>query len=323
MHIIPKKSLGQNFILNVPKEILLPNRALNLQKPLGIIEIGPGTGAITQKVLEQLLNSQTIKNTKVYYYLIELDSRVVPILKNLEQKNKHPNLTINILNQDVLSVDLINILNPQINYLYIFGALPYNISKQIIQWSVASTFKLYDFLGNNNFKTLPYRFIVQKEVALRYLPQTIDANHKNQTSKYDFLYYSLTPATCYTKVTKNLPPGNFFPSPKVTSSILEFKICPIKLKNWLAKYCNVQDIQQNSLAQIYDMWNTIVSQIRQVYIFKRKQLKVAIKKANIPQDIKQKILQSQNTTLQLLLSKRAEDLQPDEWLMLLCSFGNP
>ena len=51
MRILPKKSLGQNFLTD--------NRVLNLITDIGkinrndtILEVGPGTGALTKKILE-------------------------------------------------------------------------------------------------------------------------------------------------------------------------------------------------------------------------------------------------------------------------------
>ena len=52
MRILPKKSLGQNFLTD--------NRVLNLITDIGkinrndtILEVGPGTGALTKKILEK------------------------------------------------------------------------------------------------------------------------------------------------------------------------------------------------------------------------------------------------------------------------------
>ena len=50
MNIVPKKSLGQNFLLN--KEII--NKIIDLGKITNesvVLEIGPGTGNLTEKLI--------------------------------------------------------------------------------------------------------------------------------------------------------------------------------------------------------------------------------------------------------------------------------
>ena len=70
MKLRPKKSLGQNFLIdkNTIKKII----QLNKIKNLNIIEIGPGTGNLTQEI---------IKNNPKSLLLIEKDFQLCEILK--------------------------------------------------------------------------------------------------------------------------------------------------------------------------------------------------------------------------------------------------
>ena len=89
--IKPKKSLGQNFLVDnniITKILNLTNLNNN-----NIIEIGPGTGNLTKKII-----TQNIKNL----ILIEKDEI---LSKNLENKFiNHKNLKI--FNEDILKFDL-------------------------------------------------------------------------------------------------------------------------------------------------------------------------------------------------------------------------
>ena len=66
MKIIPKKSLGQNFLLNkqIIKEIVDTGNITNTNT---VIEIGPGTGNLTEEILK--------KNPKKFI-VIEKDKRL-------------------------------------------------------------------------------------------------------------------------------------------------------------------------------------------------------------------------------------------------------
>ena len=112
--IFPKKSLGQNFLID--KNII--NKIIDTVKITGknIIEIGPGDGALTEKIL---------KKKQKNLFLIEKD---INLSKNLEIKFKDNN-RVKIYNQDILKFNFKIIKKRN---LVIFGNLPYNISSQIL-----------------------------------------------------------------------------------------------------------------------------------------------------------------------------------------------
>ena len=98
-----KKSLGQNFLTD--KNIIKKIVSLTVIKNKNIIEIGPGSGALTNEILNQKPKSLS---------LIEKDK----ILSNGL-----------IFNEDILKFNLEKIMKRK---TIIFGNLPYNISSQIL-----------------------------------------------------------------------------------------------------------------------------------------------------------------------------------------------
>ena len=104
-----KKSWGQNFLIddNTINKIL---KIINPCKKDTILEIGPGHGALTSKLLD--LSKKL--------YAVEIDPMLYEKLKN-----KYDNL--NIINEDILKWN-----NDNINFNKVVGNVPYNISSQII-----------------------------------------------------------------------------------------------------------------------------------------------------------------------------------------------
>ena len=111
MYEILKKKYGQNFLIdqNIIKKIcsLIPNRHLK------IIEIGPGDGRLTEKILN--FKPQEFK-------IIEIDKDLIPFLESKFNKNQN----ILIINEDILKYQLSD------NVDLIVSNLPYNISSQIL-----------------------------------------------------------------------------------------------------------------------------------------------------------------------------------------------
>ena len=187
MKINAKKSLGQNFLIdkNIIKSIV---NIGDIKKNNVILEVGPGTGNLTEYILK--------KNPKKIF-VIEKDSNLVNLL------NGKFNDKINILNKDILKFDLNNISKEKI---IIFGNLPYNISTKILtQWiTTHEKFKCY--------KKLILMF--QKEVADRILAKT---NSRNYGRLSIISNWRLN-----IKKEFNISPQCFFPKPKVDSTLLSF-----------------------------------------------------------------------------------------------------
>ncbi len=186
MRIKPKKSLGQNFLIdkNIIKKI---SDVYPIKENSEILEIGPGTGNLTEFLIKK-------KPRKIF--LIEKDKNLF-----LELKKKYNN--IEIFNNDILRLPLKKIINEK---TIIFGNLPYNISSQI----------LIKFILNK--EKLPFRiliFMFQKELADRILAQPDTSNYGRLTI--------LTNWKFTVKKLFDISPNSFYPKPKIQSTLLIFE----------------------------------------------------------------------------------------------------
>ena len=143
-NITAQKSLGQNFLINddVIQNII---EASNIEEKDLVIEIGPGLGTLTSKLLE--------KAGKVI--AIELDEKMITILKD---RFKLYNNFI-LLNEDVLKVDLNMLIQENIGNLEkvkVVANLPYYITTPIIMKLLEDKLSIHSIT-----------VMVQKEVADR------------------------------------------------------------------------------------------------------------------------------------------------------------
>ena len=198
MKIIPKKSLGQNFLIDkdVIEKICSSG---NITENNNVLEIGPGTGNLTEFILQK-------KPKK--FHVIEKDERLINNLKKKFDKK------LTIINEDILKYDLKSLSDKD---LVIFGNLPYNVSSQIL-----ANFIYYSY-SEFSYKKLVLMF--QKEVADRILAEE---NSKNYGRLSIFSSWKLN-----IKKIMDINPSSFFPKPKVISSLLIFepKINYVKFKN--------------------------------------------------------------------------------------------
>ena len=183
-----KKSLGQNFLIdqNIIEKII---NIINI-KDKTILEIGPGTGNLTRKILKK-------KPKKII--VIEKDKNIVKLLKN------DFGSSISIINQDVLKVNE-NFLEKE--KLTVFGNLPYNISTEILcKWIIN--------IKNKNFWFDYLILMFQKEVADRIIS---DFNSKNYGRLSILSNWKLNIKKIF-----DVKPSCFNPKPKVESSVLLFE----------------------------------------------------------------------------------------------------
>lgn len=181
-----KKSLGQNFLID--DKIL--NKIVNSVKieNKSILEIGPGTGNLTEYIFD--------KNPK-QFTVIEKDNNLTDHLKK-KFKEK-----LNIINNDVLKVDECSLFKDKV---IVFGNLPYNISTEILsKWII-------NLKNDFWFESLVLMF--QKEVADR-----IISNYNN--SNYGRLSILANWKLNIKKIC-DIKPNSFLPKPKIDSSLLLF-----------------------------------------------------------------------------------------------------
>ena len=113
-----KKKLGQNFLIN--KDIIKKIADIgNINKNSSIIEIGPGSGSLTEELLKR--NPKEI-------FAIEFDKDLTSHLDKI--KNNYSNFNYKI--SDALTFNEKSIFKKN---SIIFGNLPYNIPlKLLIKW---------------------------------------------------------------------------------------------------------------------------------------------------------------------------------------------
>ena len=183
----PKKSLGQNFLID--EKIL--NQIVesgNIKKNDIVLEIGPGTGKLTEKI---------IKRKPQKFIVVEKDKLLSDQLKIKFGES------VEIINEDILKCyDKFKFDRP----IKVFGNLPYNISTKIL----TSMIKLenLDKLFSN------FIFVFQKEVADRIVA-------KYNTKEYGRLSILSTWKMEKLKIF-DIPPRSFYPVPKVWSSLIKF-----------------------------------------------------------------------------------------------------
>ena len=184
---VTKKSLGQNFLID--RNILEKIVNLTNIKDQTIIEIGPGTGNLTEYIL---------KNKPKKCIAIEKDKHLASIIKkNFKDKVKVINEDILKLNEKSLSKDKV----------IVFGNLPYNISTEILcKWILN--------LDNEEFWFHSLILMFQKEVADRIIS-------KFNSSKYGRLTILANWKFDVKKII-DIKPNSFKPRPKIDSSLLFF-----------------------------------------------------------------------------------------------------
>ena len=246
-----KKSLGQNFLIN--KTILKKISSLKDFKNQEVVEVGPGKGYLTEFLIKK-------KPSKLI--LIEKDRQLETVLTNLI-KNK--SIKIKLIIEDALKIS-INKLSK--NKIVLIGNLPYN---------VATTLILNWLRYIHSFESIVV--MVQKEVASR-LSAKEKTKHYGRTSV-------LVQVVADVKIKFDVAPENFFPKPKVHSSVIE--IIPKK--------------------KIKFDYNKLDRFLRLSFMHKRKTLKNNLSK--IDSDIEEKIFKCGIDP-----ALRPEEISPNQFIKL-------
>lgn len=195
------KSLGQNFLVddNVIDEII---RCSNIDKKDLIIEIGPGLGVLTNRLLQESNNVMAV----------ELDKRMVSILQDRFKLNINGQTEskLEIINEDILKIDLNQLIaekksKNEIRQVKIVANLPYYISTPIIMKLLENRLDIDEII-----------VMVQKEVAERLTAKT--GTRLAGAITYAVEYYS--EAESIIKV----PKESFVPSPKVESEVIKLTV---------------------------------------------------------------------------------------------------
>jgi len=182
--IAPKKNLGQNFLRdeNIARNIVI---AIHPHADDVIVEIGPGTGALTKYLLEA---ATTVLG-------IELDKRAAALLQDSYGD------ALTILQKNVVEVDLDALSRDYSKPLRVVGNIPYYMTSEILFW-------LFDHRTAVQDATL----MMQLEVAQR-------LTAKPRTKEYGILSVAAqfhSRPTVLFKVSRNA----FYPRPTVDSALV-------------------------------------------------------------------------------------------------------
>lgn len=182
-----KKSLGQNFLIddNIKKKII---SSVNITDNSLILEVGPGSGAITKYLV----------NLGVPVIAFEIDKRLKNELDKIDASN------LEVIYEDFLSIKLVDILSSYHDKdIHLVANLPYYITTPIINKMIEEVMPLEMVV------------MVQKEVGERF---KASPNSKEYNSLSVFLqyYYDISKVTL---VSKNC----FVPKPKIDSVVIKFR----------------------------------------------------------------------------------------------------
>lgn len=246
------KKLGQNFLID---DDIIQNiiDAAELKETDLVIEIGPGLGTLTSKLLE--------KAGKVI--AIELDEKMLKVLN--DRFSLYNNFIL--INNDVLKVDLNKIIEEnleQLKSVKIVANLPYYITTPIIMKLLESKLKI---------ETITV--MVQKEVADRITATPGDKLSGAITYSVD--YYAKAEEVVF--VSKSC----FMPSPEVDSAVIKLEIRKEPKVNVLNEEMFFKVIK----ASFMQRRKTLINGLMNSGIIKdREKLNAILKEANIDSNIR-------------------------------------
>lgn len=195
------KNLGQNFLINenaIDKII----ESANINKEDLIIEIGPGLGTLTSRLLE--------KAGKVI--CVELDTRMIQILEDRFKLYDH----FELIHDDILKVDLNEVIKnnvesdtpvipKKLKHVKIVANLPYYITTPIIM-------KLLEEKLTIDSITV----MIQKEVADRLI--ALPGQKNTGAITYSVYYYAES------EKIMDVENNSFIPEPNVTSTVIKLNV---------------------------------------------------------------------------------------------------
>lgn len=182
------KSKGQNFLIQswVPEQIISRS---NINRDHGVLEIGPGVGALTLE----------ISKVAGKVVAVELDKALLPILEETVGGCEN----VQIICGNILKTDIPELVSKYFTGLtpIVCANLPYNITSPILALAInASCFAQITVM-------------VQKEVAQRICAQ---AGSSEYGAFSIFCQYHTEPEILF-----DVPSSCFVPRPKVTSAVIK------------------------------------------------------------------------------------------------------
>ena len=209
-----KKRFGQHWLVN--KQILERIKDVaKLEEEDFILEIGPGRGALTSKLLDSKISR---------LHAIELDKDLIDFLNNKFKNDKK----FSLQQGDILSTNLDSINN---KITKVIANIPYNITGPILDIFIGRL----GVIKKINYKKII--FLMQKEVVDRILSKEGENNTGAMSVRIQLM--SNVKKIC------DVSPSSFSPSPKVYSSLVVFEPfkpeirLDIKLEKYIDKLLRV------------------------------------------------------------------------------------
>lgn len=181
----PKKHLGQHF-LTAPYYARRIAESVPARPDERVLEIGPGTGALSVHLKERFQR----------YHCVEKDADVIPRLRERLGPGEYT-----IHHADILTFDLSAVGFP----LHVVGNLPYNVAARILKKVLLCGSRIHSCTC-----------MVQREVAER-----IAAAPGSKRMGFLSVFCQFFGET---RLLFRVPPGAFFPKPKVESAVVRILI---------------------------------------------------------------------------------------------------
>ncbi len=194
-----KKRFGQHWLIN-EKILEKIRQTANLDEDDFILEIGPGRGALTSRLLDSKIRG---------LHAVELDKDLIEFLT----KKFSVNEKFSLQQGDILKI---NFENSKYEFTKVVANIPYNISSPILE-------KFLGGLGEerkNNIKNII--FLMQKDIVDRIIANEGDSNNGAISTRIKLI--STVEKIC------DISPSAFYPEPKVYSSLVVFKPLPSNLR---------------------------------------------------------------------------------------------
>lgn len=189
--LIAKKSLGQNFLLDLNLTSKIARLAGDLTK-CDVLEVGPGPGGLTRGLLAEGARK---------VLAVEKDSRAMGPLSEIS--DAYPG-RLEVINADALDINPLEQLTAPVR---IISNLPYNVGTELlIRWLTPPTWPPY-------WASLTLMF--QREVANRIVAKP---GNKTYGRLAILSQWRTTP-----RLVMELPPEAFSPPPKIHSAVVHFE----------------------------------------------------------------------------------------------------
>lgn len=213
-----KKSLGQNFLLDINITLKIVRESLRAQglkdfSNANIFEIGPGPGGLTRAILT---------NNPKKFTVIEMDKRCINIMGELKSKTGD---IMEIIEGDALKANIHEMGEAP---RHILSNLPYNISTQLLlKW--LKNIECFD----------SFTLMFQKEVADRLMAE-VGCKAYGRISV-------ITQLLCNVSKLFDLKPSCFTPAPKIMSSVVLIESKKNNIKKELVEI--LQDVTRFAFGQ--------------------------------------------------------------------------